>query len=222
MNFPPLVTMQKSSDFMNIKLKSKGRKQHEQLYLGLPADFLMSISSFSVLFLFFSPRYISLLFYYVSLLILISLWYVYYVYTLQLCWFPGFHQATGSLLSRVSPSPFLFRIYNLIQLRVWCQFYFSTLFRSYTTVSRAFSSQVSTVAWWAPAHERKRSRSVIKLQPETETDGTAESLSYMYISNVKPLIKFSLSLSRKSFFFVLAFFLPGGTRRIPNNFWTKW
>lgn len=52
--------------------------------LGLPADFLMSISSFSVLFLFFLPD-ISLLFYYVSLLILISLWYVYYVCTLQLC-----------------------------------------------------------------------------------------------------------------------------------------
>lgn len=129
--FPASSNDTKVEWFHDIKFKSKGRKQHEQLS-GIACGFShVNFLLFSVVS-FFLPD-ISLLFYYVSLFILISLWYVYYVCTLQLCWFPGFHQATaGSLLSPRLLLRRFFSVYNLIQLRVWCQFCFSTLFRSYT------------------------------------------------------------------------------------------
>ncbi len=169
MNYPPpsqLVTIQNSSDFIISNLNKKGREQHEQ-FSGIACGFShVNFLLFSVVS-FFSQ--IFLCFFITFLLILISLWYyipclhitppfhitlrnsVYFLVSIQRL----DHCSLSLFLSLVSLFSVPFSVHNLIQLRVWCQFYFYTLFRRTRPCLERFQVKFRR-SRDAPAHERTK------------------------------------------------------------------
>ena len=131
--FPPLVTIQNSSDLISRPNLNK-REENEQLSAGIACGFShVDFLLFNVVVFFLSFLLRSFLF------VLISFWYsVYFLVSIK--WLD--HCSLSLSPSRSFP-------YNFIRLRAWCLFYFYT-FRLVTRRCLAFSSQVSTVAWCAP------------------------------------------------------------------------